>query len=86
MRFGLVSLLRERAGRLTGYLIPGFFGHGVAETEEDIIVLVSEAGRRLLPALTLFLCPLSEAGLYQKALKSGLPDNQGDEPDGAGSI
>ncbi|GHO97765.1 N-acetyltransferase [Reticulibacter mediterranei] len=71
IRFGFTPSLREREGRITGYIIPGFFGHGVAETEEDILMLVGEAARRLLPAPTLFLCPLSEASLYRKALNAG---------------
>jgi len=71
IRFGFAPLLSEREGRITGYIIPGFFGHGVAETEEDIFMLVSEAARLLLPVPTLFLCPLSEANLYRKVLKAG---------------
>ena len=64
-------LLREYQGRATGYLVPGFFGHGVAETEEDALALVGEAARRLFPEVTLFFCPLNEANLYRKALKAG---------------
>jgi GNAT superfamily N-acetyltransferase len=71
VRFGFSPLLIEHQGRVTGYLIPGFFGHGVAEMEEDALTLVGEAARRLLPEVTLFFCPLSEASLYRKALKAG---------------
>jgi GNAT superfamily N-acetyltransferase len=71
VRLGFSPLLRERQGRITGYFIPGAFGHGVAETEEDVLTLVGEAARRLLPEVTLFLCPLSEASLYRRALRAG---------------
>ena len=71
VQFEFSSLLRERQGHITGYLIPGHFGHGVAETEEDVLTLVGEAARRLLPEVTLFFCPLSEASLYRRALKAG---------------
>jgi ribosomal protein S18 acetylase RimI-like enzyme len=71
VRFGFSPLLRERQGRITGYFIPAHFGHGVAETEEDVLTLVGEAARRLLPEVTLFFCPLSEASLYRRALKAG---------------
>lgn len=71
IRFGFSPLLIEHQGRITGYLIPNFFGHGIAETEEDALTLVSDAARHFLPETTLFLCPLSEASLYRKALKAG---------------
>lgn len=70
-QFGFSPLLRERQGRLTGYVILGRFGHGVAETQEDALTLVGEAARRLPPEVALFFCPLSEASLYRKALKAG---------------
>jgi hypothetical protein len=71
VRFGFSPLLIEHQGHIIGYLIPGLFGHGVAETEEDALTLVSNAARHLLPEVTLFFCPLSEASLYRKALKTG---------------
>jgi ribosomal protein S18 acetylase RimI-like enzyme len=71
VQFEFFPLLRERQGRVTGYIIPGPFGHGVAETVEDVLTLVSEAARRRIPDVTLFFCPLSEANLYREALKAG---------------
>ena len=64
-------LLIERAGQIRGYLIPGFFGHGVAETEEDAMALIGESARRLPPEFARFFCPLREANLYRNALKAG---------------
>jgi ribosomal protein S18 acetylase RimI-like enzyme len=71
IRFGFSPLLRERQGRISGYIIPGVFGHGVAETEEDVLTLIGEAARRLHPEVAFFFCPLSEASLYRKVLKAG---------------
>jgi ribosomal protein S18 acetylase RimI-like enzyme len=69
--YGFAAFLRERQGRITGYLIPGNFGHGVAETEEDALALVGEAARRVPPEFARFFCPLSEGGFYRKALQAG---------------
>ena len=69
--YGFAAFLRERQGRVTGYLLPGNFGHGVAETEEDALALVGEAARRLPPEFARFFCPLSEGSFYRKALQAG---------------
>lgn len=65
-------LLRERENnRLTGYLIPGFLGHGVAETEADALALAGEIPRRVPPELALFFCPLTLGDFYREAVKAG---------------
>ncbi len=69
--YGFAALLRERQGRITGYLLPGIFGHGVAQTEEDALALVGEAARRLPPEIARFFCPLTESSFYRKALQGG---------------
>jgi hypothetical protein len=69
--YGFAALLRERQGHVTGYLLPGIFGHGVAETEEDALTLIGEAARRLPPEIARFFCPLTESGFYRKALQGG---------------
>jgi GNAT superfamily N-acetyltransferase len=69
--FGFSPLLIEREGRITGYLIRGFFGHGVYETEDDATALVSEVSHRLTPDVARFFCPLREASLYRRLLKEG---------------
>jgi ribosomal protein S18 acetylase RimI-like enzyme len=69
--YGFAAFLRERHGRVTGYLLPGNFGHGVAETEEDALALVGEAARYLPPEAARFFCPLSEGSFYRKALQAG---------------
>lgn len=42
----------------------------MAETEKDMLALISEGARRNHPEVTLFLNPLSEASLYRKALQA----------------
>jgi hypothetical protein len=69
-RFGIQPLVRERNGRLCGYLVPGIIGHGVAETEEDMLALIGE-GARLSPFPVSQLCPLTEGSLFRKALAQG---------------
>lgn len=59
-------------GPVSGYLMPGIFGHGVAESEGDAIALVKEAGRLQQPdQLKIIFCPLREHGLYRGLLASG---------------
>jgi GNAT superfamily N-acetyltransferase len=68
--FGAQPIVRERGGRLRGYLVSGFIGHGVAETEEDMLALISE-GARLAPDHPVQLVPLTEGSLFRKALAAG---------------
>ena len=69
--YGFASFLREQQGRITGYLIPGIFGHGVAETKEDALALIGEAARRLPPESARFFCPLGEVDFFRDSLKAG---------------
>lgn len=71
MEMDLPIFLRERGGRTTGYFIPGFLGHGVAETEADALALIGEATRHVPPELALFFCPLILSNFFRAALKSG---------------
>ncbi len=69
--FGSLALLREQKGRVTGYYIPGLFGHGVSETVQDAVALVGEAARRVPPSFARVLCPLDEGDLYRAFLSAG---------------
>ena len=71
IRSGFSPLARDRGGRVTGYLIPSIFGHGVAETEDDAAALISEMARRLPAESARFFCPLSEHNLFRRALSIG---------------
>lgn len=63
-------LVRERDGRICAYLIPHIFGHGVGESEEDLVTLAQEGARRA-PEQTLVFAPLDEADLFRKFLAAG---------------
>ncbi|HWP90800.1 MAG TPA: GNAT family N-acetyltransferase [Thermodesulfobacteriota bacterium] len=69
--YGFPAFLRERDGRVTGYLLPGFFGHGVAETEEDALALIGESARRIPPEFARFFCPLRQEKFFRTALRNG---------------
>jgi predicted N-acetyltransferase YhbS len=63
--------LRERAGRVVGYYSLGIAGHGVAETEDDMLALVREAARQMPPDFHRVLCPITEGSLYRSFLAAG---------------
>jgi predicted N-acetyltransferase YhbS len=71
IRYNFSPLLRQRDGRVTGYLIPGLFGHGVAESEDDACALVGEMARRLPPDAARFFCPVGQAEFFRRVLKMG---------------
>ncbi len=64
-------LVRERAGRVTGYLIPGFFGHGFADTRDDMLALLGEVEHVAPPAFHRVLVPMSQQVLYRELLARG---------------
>ncbi len=70
LEVGFPVFVRERGGRIVAYLVPGFFGHGVAETEEDAVTLASQAAR-ILPEPTTVFCPLDEHPLFRAFLAAG---------------
>ena len=67
---GMTPILLERGGRRSGYLIPGFVGHGLAETEEDMLAMMGEAARQSQYPVRI-LVPLIEGSLFRKALARG---------------
>lgn len=71
IRYDFSPLLHQRDGRVTGYLIPGLFGHGVAEREDDACALVGEMARRLPPHAARFFCPVRQANFFRRVLKMG---------------
>lgn len=68
---GFSPVLRERGGRFTGYLIPGIFGHGVAETPDDAVALATQAARLIPHERARSLCPLDDGDLFRAFLKAG---------------
>jgi predicted N-acetyltransferase YhbS len=71
LTFGFPVLVREHGSRVVGYLTPILIGHGVAETPDDALALVGQAGRMLPPEDVRIFCPLSEGELYRQFLKAG---------------
>ena len=71
IRYDFSPLLRQRDGHVTGYLIPGIFGHGVAESDDDACALVGEMARRLPPDAARFFCPVRQANFFRRVLKMG---------------
>lgn len=66
-----VGVLRERGGRVVGYLVLGIPGHCVAETEEDALVLAQQAAMKAPPEMREVFCPLREGALYRRFLAAG---------------
>ena len=43
------AFVRERGDRVVGYFSLGMIGHGVAQTEDDLLALVRDAARLMPP-------------------------------------
>jgi ribosomal protein S18 acetylase RimI-like enzyme len=71
VRAELSPVLRERGGKFTGYLIPGLFGHGVAETCDDAVALATQAARLIPHERARSLVPLEDGPLFRAFLKAG---------------
>jgi predicted N-acetyltransferase YhbS len=71
MQYGFPALIREREGRIVGYLLPGLVGHGASETEDDTLALAREAARTVPPVFARLFCPLRYPTLFQSLLKAG---------------
>lgn len=68
---GMVPFLRERGGRVVACAIPGFFGFGVAETNDDLCAVLTSGARDLPPFMARFLCPSRNGDLYRQMLRAG---------------
>lgn len=68
---GRPAFLRERRGAASGYFVPGFFGHGMADSMDDALTLITQAARRAPKDQSRFFCPLSQAELFRAALAAG---------------
>lgn len=68
---GLPAFVRRRGDSISGYLVPGFFGHGAAQTHDDMLALMGQAARRAPEMFHKVLLPLSQSELYRRALERG---------------
>ncbi|PSN15264.1 GNAT family N-acetyltransferase [filamentous cyanobacterium CCP5] len=65
------GFILERQGVPAGYWIASLFGHGCAETDEDLLTLVGHGTRHLPPPFAVFICPLSRAEGFRRCLQAG---------------
>ncbi len=68
LQLGFPAFVLDR-GRITGYLIGGAIGHGVAESDAEMLALLAGAGTTA-PGL-MSLMPVREGELYRRALAAG---------------
>jgi hypothetical protein len=67
---GCVPQGRFIGGQLRAYVVPGFFGHAVAERVEDLVATLREGARVSPPELQRALVPM-RTELFRAGLKSG---------------
>lgn len=65
------GFVRERDGKVKGYLFGTLFGHAGAESDEDLLALAAQAARHLPPPLARFICPMARPVFYRKVLAEG---------------
>lgn len=68
MQAGFPAFVIDR-GRITGYLIATAMGHGVAESDDDMLALLGSLGATIPQSLS--NVPIREGELYRRALAAG---------------
>lgn len=68
---GLIPHGRFRDGQVAAYVIPGFFGYGVAVAEEDLLATAEQAARVSPPPMHIMLVPVRNTQLFNGALRRG---------------
>jgi hypothetical protein len=68
---GCVPQGRFSAGRVRGFIIPGFFGFSVAESNEDLLTIAQQAARVSPPSLHRILLPPRNGEMFREALRQG---------------
>ena len=68
MQLGFPAFVLD-AGHITGYLLGGAIGHGIAETEDGMLALLAGVGAAA-PG-TQNLVPIRNGALYRRALAAG---------------
>jgi ribosomal protein S18 acetylase RimI-like enzyme len=66
---GFPAFVLERNGRIAGYLLGSELGHGVAESDDAMLALLSSLGANA-PGMHSFV-PLRSGDLYRRALAAG---------------
>jgi GNAT superfamily N-acetyltransferase len=65
---GFVPHGRFKGTRLVAYIIPGFFGHGVAESADDLLTTALQAARSTPPPAHKLFIPVRNGELFRHAL------------------
>lgn len=65
---GFVPHGRFKDGKPVAYIIPGFFGHGVGESADDLLTAVTQAARTTPPIAHRVFVPVRNGELFRKAL------------------
>ncbi|MGD0138859.1 MAG: GNAT family N-acetyltransferase [Tepidisphaeraceae bacterium] len=65
---GFIPHGRFKAERLMAYVIPGFFGHGVAESADDLLTTVTQTARNVPPPAHKVFIPARNGELFRQAL------------------
>lgn len=68
---GCIPQGRFTGGRLSGFVVPGFFGFAAGETVEDVISTARVAVQAFPPPLRRIILPTRNGELYRHALKEG---------------
>jgi hypothetical protein len=68
-QLGFPGFVLDRAGRIAGYLLGTAIGHGVAETNGDMLALLTSQGAAVPDAHS--FVPLRNGDLYRRALAAG---------------
>ena len=64
-------VFRDPGGQVSGYYLPGFIGHGFAESADGLAALMLHAARYAPPPFLRALVPLGEVALHRALLKGG---------------
>ncbi|MCC6678316.1 MAG: GNAT family N-acetyltransferase [Phycisphaerales bacterium] len=68
---GMPASILEREGRTVAYHLPGFFGHGFAETQGDLLRLIGQSMRGVPDVFDKIIVPLSQFDLHAGLLERG---------------
>ena len=66
---GFPAFVLERGGRIRGYQIGTAIGHGVAESDDDMLALLASIGASMPDAHA--HVPMRQGDLYRRALAAG---------------
>src|SRR5208282_6199568 len=69
---GFVPHGRFKGESLVAYIIPGFLGHGVAESAGDLLTTVTQAARSVPPPAHKLFVPARNGELFRQSLNMNM--------------